>query len=65
MTMANYRSMKNASQLVKGINIRLAALEGCGCQPLQIHLAIERSAIRQFQRDVMGIQPTGRICGAY
>ncbi|HOU68056.1 MAG TPA: PAAR-like protein, partial [Paludibacteraceae bacterium] len=66
MTMANYRSMKNASQLVKEINIRLAGFGGdAGC-PLPSDSFSYRTerAIRQFQRDVMGIQPTGRICGS-
>ncbi|HPH62967.1 MAG TPA: PAAR-like protein [Paludibacteraceae bacterium] len=64
ITMANYAS-KNAGELIKEINVRLAGFGKAGMPlPTQSFDFLTVNAIKQFQRDVMGVVPTGRICGS-
>ncbi len=51
----------NKGKLIEEINIRLAGFGGL--VPTDIFTSDTRQAVIQFQKDYMGIEPTGRICG--
>lgn len=50
------------SELIREINIRLAGFGGA--LPTDEFTELTAKCIRQFQRDYMGVQDTGKICGS-
>ncbi|MFW1985171.1 LysM peptidoglycan-binding domain-containing protein [Acinetobacter guillouiae] len=53
---------KGNSELIREINIRLAGFGGA--LPTDEFTELTAKCIKQFQKDYMGIQPTGKICGS-
>lgn len=50
------------SELIREVNIRLAGFGGV--LPTDEFTELTAKCIKQFQKDYMGIQPTGKICGS-
>lgn len=50
------------SELIREVNIRLAGFGGA--LPTDEFTELTAKCIRQFQRDYMGVQDTGKICGS-
>lgn len=54
---------KGSSELIREVNIRLAGFGGA--LPTDEFTELTAKCIKQFQKDYMGIQPTGKICGSF
>ncbi|MFW2175874.1 LysM peptidoglycan-binding domain-containing protein [Acinetobacter guillouiae] len=54
---------KGNSELIREVNIRLAGFGGA--LPTDEFTELTAKCIKQFQKDYMGIQPTGKICGSF
>ena len=61
ITQHNYKQY-NCSKLIQEINIRLAGFGGN--VPTGEFTQRTKNSIMQFQRDYMGVPPTGKICGS-
>ena len=61
ITQHNYKQY-NCGKLIQEINIRLAGFGGN--VPTEEFTQRTKNSIMQFQRDYMGVSPTGKICGS-